>query len=140
MLALDALLAADAGWSLDMTPGVVARALTHVDNAYWIPNVRAVGYSCRTNKQSNTAFRGFGGPQGVLVMEDAIDRIARHLGRDANDVRALNFYGEGPRRDALRPEGRGEPSAALLGRGEAGQRRRAAARRRSMPSTAPTRC
>ncbi len=95
VLALDALLAADAGWSLDMTPGVVARALTHVDNAYWIPNVRAVGYSCRTNKQSNTAFRGFGGPQGVLVMEDAIDRIARHLGRDANEVRALNFYGEG---------------------------------------------
>ena len=93
VLALDAMLAADAGWSLDMTPGVVARALTHVDNAYWIPHVRAVGYSCRTNKQSNTAFRGFGGPQGVLVMEDAIDRIARHLGRDANEIRALNFYG-----------------------------------------------
>src|SRR5882757_9207865 len=93
VLALDAVLAADAGWSLDMTPGVVARALTHVDNAYWLPHVRAVGYSCRTNKQSNTAFRGFGGPQGVLVMEDAIDRIARHLGRDANDIRALNFYG-----------------------------------------------
>lgn len=93
VLALDAVLAADAGFSLDMTPGVVARALTHIDNAYWIPHVRATGYSCRTNKQSNTAFRGFGGPQGVLVMEDAIDRIARHLGRDANEVRALNFYG-----------------------------------------------
>ena len=95
VLALDAVLAADAGWSLDMTPGVVARALTHVDNAYWLPHVRAVGYACRTNRQSNTAFRGFGGPQGVLVMEDALDRIARHLGRDANDIRALNFYGEG---------------------------------------------
>ncbi|GEP57202.1 xanthine dehydrogenase molybdopterin binding subunit [Reyranella soli] len=93
VLALDAVLAADAGFSLDMTPGVVARALTHIDNAYWIPHVRAVGYSCRTNKQSNTAFRGFGGPQGVLVMEDAIDRIAHRLGRDANEVRALNFYG-----------------------------------------------
>ena len=93
VLALDAVLAADAGFSLDMTPGVVARALTHVDNAYWLPHVRAVGYSCRTNKQSNTAFRGFGGPQGVLVMEDAIDRIACHLGRDANEIRALNFYG-----------------------------------------------
>ncbi|HTE79598.1 MAG TPA: xanthine dehydrogenase molybdopterin binding subunit, partial [Reyranella sp.] len=93
VLALDAVLAADAGFSLDMTPGVVARALTHVDNAYWLPHVRAVGYSCRTNKQSNTAFRGFGGPQGVLVLEDAIDRIARHLGRDANEIRALNFYG-----------------------------------------------
>ncbi|WP_421996732.1 xanthine dehydrogenase molybdopterin binding subunit [Reyranella sp.] len=93
--ALDVELAADAGWSLDLTPGVVARALTHVDNAYWIPHFRAVGYACRTNKQSNTAFRGFGGPQGVLVMEDAIDRIANRLGRDANAIRALNFYGEG---------------------------------------------
>jgi xanthine dehydrogenase large subunit len=92
MLALDAQLAADAGWSLDLTPGVVARALTHTDNAYWIPHFRATGYACRTNKQSNTAFRGFGGPQGVVVMEDAIDRIARHLGRDADEVRALNFY------------------------------------------------
>ncbi len=93
VLALDAVLAADAGWSLDLTPGVVARALTHTDNAYWIPHFRAVGYACRTNRQSNTAFRGFGGPQGVVVMEDAIDRIAHHLGRDADEVRALNFYG-----------------------------------------------
>lgn len=95
VLALDAELAADAGWSLDLTPGVVARALTHTDNAYWIPHFRAVGYACRTNRQSNTAFRGFGGPQGVVVMEDALDRIAQHLGRDANDVRALNFYADG---------------------------------------------
>ncbi|MGE0576441.1 MAG: xanthine dehydrogenase molybdopterin binding subunit [Reyranella sp.] len=95
VLALDAVLAADAGWSLDMTPGVIARALTHVDNAYWLPHVRAVGYACRTNLQSNTAFRGFGGPQGVVVMEDALDRIARHLGRDPWDVRALNFYRDG---------------------------------------------
>ncbi|MBS0224456.1 MAG: xanthine dehydrogenase molybdopterin binding subunit [Proteobacteria bacterium] len=95
VLALDAMLAADAGWSLDLTPGVVARALTHTDNAYWIPHFRAVGYACRTNKQSNTAFRGFGGPQGVVVMEDAIDRIARHLGRDPDQLRTLNFYGEG---------------------------------------------
>ncbi|SKA13221.1 xanthine dehydrogenase, molybdenum binding subunit apoprotein [Enhydrobacter aerosaccus] len=93
VLALDAMLAADAGWSLDLTPGVMARALTHTDNAYWIPHFRAVGYACRTNKQSNTAFRGFGGPQGVVVMEDALDRIARRLGRDPDAVRALNFYG-----------------------------------------------
>ncbi len=95
VLAFDATLAADAGWSLDLTPGVIARALTHTDNAYWIPHFRAVGYACRTNKQSNTAFRGFGGPQGVVVMEDALDRIARHLGRDANEIRALNFYDAG---------------------------------------------
>ena len=85
----------DAGFSLDLTPGVIARALTHTDNAYWIPHFRATGYACKTNKQSNTAFRGFGGPQGVVVMEDALDRIARHLGRDANELRALNFYGAG---------------------------------------------
>ena len=95
VLALDAMLAADAGFSLDLTPGVMARALTHADNAYWIPHFRAVGYACRTNKQSNTAFRGFGGPQGVVVMEDAIDRIAHHLKRDANELRALNFYRAG---------------------------------------------
>jgi xanthine dehydrogenase large subunit len=95
VLALDAMLAADAGFSLDLTPGVMTRALTHADNAYWIPHFRAVGYACKTNKQSNTAFRGFGGPQGVVVMEDAIDRIAHHLKRDANELRALNFYGAG---------------------------------------------
>lgn len=95
VLALDAILAADAGWSLDLTPGVVARALTHTDNAYSIPHFRAVGYACKTNKQSNTAFRGFGGPQGVVIMEDALDRIARYLGRDANEIRAFNFYDAG---------------------------------------------
>ena len=94
VLALDAMLAADAGWSLDLTPGVVGRALTHTDNAYWVPHFRAVGYACRTHKQSNTAFRGFGGPQGVVVMEDALDRIAHHLGRDPVAVRALNFYSD----------------------------------------------
>ena len=126
VLALDAVLAADAGWSLDMTPGVVARAL---------PCRQRLLASARPRRRlllphqqaSNTAFRGFGGPQGVLVMEDAIDRIARHLGRDANEIRALNFYGEGRGRDAVRPEGRREPSGALLGRGEAARRLRAPA-------------
>lgn len=92
VLVLDAMLAGDAGWSLDLTPGVVGRALTHTDNAYWIPHFRAVGYACKTHKQSNTAFRGFGGPQGVVVMEDAIERIAHHLGKDADAIRASNFY------------------------------------------------
>jgi xanthine dehydrogenase large subunit len=95
VLGLDAMLAADAGWSLDLTPGVIGRALTHTDNAYWIPHIRAVGYACKTHKQSNTAFRGFGGPQGVVVMEDALDRVAARLGRDPVEIRALNFYGEG---------------------------------------------
>ena len=95
VLALDAVLAADAGCTLDMTPGVIARALTHVDNAYWLPHVRAVGLACRTNLQSNTAYRGFGGPQGVVVMEDALDRIALRVGLAADEVRARNFSREG---------------------------------------------
>ena len=86
------MLAADAGCTLDLTPGVIGRALSHTDNAYFIPHFRAVGYACRTHKQSNTAFRGFGGPQGVVVMEDAIERIAHQLGKDADEIRALNFY------------------------------------------------
>ena len=110
VLALDAMLAADAGWSLDLTPGVVARALTHTDNAYWIPHFRAVGYACKTHKQSNTAFRGFGGPQGVVVMEDALDRIALQLGRDPDRGPRAQFLQRRRRRDAVRPEGRGQPS------------------------------
>jgi xanthine dehydrogenase large subunit len=94
VLALDAMLAADAGWSLDLTPGVVGRALCHIDNAYWLPHIRAVGYACKTHKQSATAFRGFGGPQGVVVMEDVLDRVAHRLGRDPVEVRALNFYND----------------------------------------------
>jgi len=93
ILALDATLAANAGYSLDMTGGVVSRALTHVDNCYYLPAVRAVGLSCKTNTVSNTAFRGFGGPQGVVVMEEVIERVAHVLGRTPEEVRATNFYG-----------------------------------------------
>ena len=95
VLAFDVLLAANGGHSVDLTPGVLARALTHVDNAYWIPHLRAAAHPCKTNTVSNTAFRGFGGPQGVLPIEDAIPRIARVLGRTPEEVRAVNFYGEG---------------------------------------------
>ncbi len=95
VLALDATLAANGGHSVDLTPGVLTRALTHVDNAYWIPHIRCTGFACKTNTVSNTAFRGFGGPQGVMLMEDAISRIAHALGKTPEDVRAANFYGEG---------------------------------------------
>jgi xanthine dehydrogenase large subunit len=95
VLALDATLAANGGHSVDLTPGVLARALTHVDNAYWVPHIRCTGLACKTNTVSNTAFRGFGGPQGVVVLEDAIGRIAHVLGRTPEEVRAVNFYGEG---------------------------------------------
>ncbi|MCW5744952.1 MAG: xanthine dehydrogenase molybdopterin binding subunit [Alphaproteobacteria bacterium] len=95
VLALDATMAADGGHSVDLTPGVLGRALTHVDNVYWLPHVRCTGLACKTNTVSNTAFRGFGGPQGVVVMEDAVGRIAQALGKTPEAVRAVNFYGEG---------------------------------------------
>jgi len=84
---------ANAGFSADLSPPVMTRALCHFDNAYWLPDVAMAGYCARTNTQSNTAFRGFGGPQGALVMEVLLDDIARSLGRDPLDVRRANFYG-----------------------------------------------
>jgi xanthine dehydrogenase large subunit len=85
----------DGGWSLDLSEPVLARALFHCDNAYFIPSLEATGYVCRTNKTSQTAFRGFGGPQGMLVIEDVLDRIARTLNLPADLVRERNFYREG---------------------------------------------
>ncbi len=82
-----------AGHSADLSGPVMTRALCHFDNAYWLPHVAAHGYSAKTNTQSNTAFRGFGGPQGAFAIEYAIDSIARHLRLDPLDVRRTNFYG-----------------------------------------------
>jgi xanthine dehydrogenase large subunit len=93
--ALDATLTADGGWSLDLSEPVLARALCHVDNAYWIPHVRVNGRVARTNKTSQTAFRGFGGPQGMLVIEDIIGRCAPLLGLAPDEVRSRNFYAAG---------------------------------------------
>ena len=95
LLALDAVLTADGGWSLDLSEPVLARALCHVDNAYWIPNVRVKGRIAKTNKVSNTAFRGFGGPQGMLVIEDILGRCAPLLGIDPIALRERNFYRAG---------------------------------------------
>jgi xanthine dehydrogenase large subunit len=81
------------GHSADLSGPVMTRALCHVDNAYWLPNVELHGYSGKTNTQSNTAFRGFGGPQGAIAIEYALDSIARRLGRDPLAVRRANFYG-----------------------------------------------
>ena len=86
-----------AGHSADLSGPVMTRALCHADNAYWLPDVALHGYSGKTNTQSNTAFRGFGGPQGAIVIEYILDNIARHLGRDPLDVRRVNFYGKGER-------------------------------------------
>ncbi|MBB1255177.1 xanthine dehydrogenase molybdopterin binding subunit [Streptomyces alkaliterrae] len=90
--ALDATLTADGGWSLDLSEPVLARALCHIDNTYWIPNARVAGRIARTNTVSNTAFRGFGGPQGMLVIEDILGRVAPRLGLDPAELRERNFY------------------------------------------------
>jgi xanthine dehydrogenase large subunit len=83
------------GFSADLSAPVMTRALCHFDNAYWLPNVDLNGYCARTNTQSNTAFRGFGGPQGALAIELILDDIARGLGKDPLDVRLANLYGIG---------------------------------------------
>jgi xanthine dehydrogenase large subunit len=93
--ALEATLTSDGGWSLDLSEPVLARALCHVDNAYWLPHVRLHGRVARTNKTSQTAFRGFGGPQGMLVIEDILGRCAPLLGIEPIDLRRRNFYAEG---------------------------------------------
>ncbi|NEB19947.1 xanthine dehydrogenase molybdopterin binding subunit [Streptomyces coelicoflavus] len=93
--ALDATLVADGGWSLDLSEPVLARALCHIDNTYWIPSARVAGRIAKTNTVSNTAFRGFGGPQGMLVIEDILGRCAPRLGLDPRELRERNFYRPG---------------------------------------------
>ena len=85
----------DGGWSLDLSDPILSRALFHADNAYYLPNVDLTGLVCKTHKTSQTAFRGFGGPQGMLVIEDILDRAARTLGLPPETVRERNFYREG---------------------------------------------
>ncbi len=86
-----------AGFSADLSGPVATRALCHFDNAYYLADVDILALAGKTNTQSNTAFRGFGGPQGAIAIEYIIDSIARALGRDPLDVRKLNFYGKGTR-------------------------------------------
>jgi xanthine dehydrogenase large subunit len=86
-------LISNAGFSADLSGPVMTRALCHFDNAYWLPHVAMHGYSAKTNTQSNTAFRGFGGPQGAIAIEAILDSIARTLGKDPLQVRRVNFYG-----------------------------------------------
>ena len=95
MEAVDLELAARCGCSADLCAGVVDRAMFHSDNAYFLPAFRIFLKRVKTNTVSNTAFRGFGGPQGVLAIERVIDAIARQLGLDPLDVRKANFYRSG---------------------------------------------
>jgi xanthine dehydrogenase large subunit len=98
--ALKCEMASRCGWSADLSHSVNDRAMTHASNAYFLPNVDIVSYRLKTNMQSANAFRGFGGPQGLMLIENVMDDIARALGRDPLDVRKANFYDrdpEGPR-------------------------------------------
>jgi xanthine dehydrogenase large subunit len=97
LVAVEATLLSRAGHSADLSAPVMTRALCHLDNAYWLPHFDARGYSARTHTQSNTAFRGFGGPQGAIAIEAVIDDVARTLGRDPFEVRMANLYGLGER-------------------------------------------
>ncbi|NBD16042.1 MAG: xanthine dehydrogenase molybdopterin binding subunit [Cyanobacteria bacterium] len=80
------------GMSADLSNAIADRAMFHTDNAYYLSDAKVTSYRCRTNKVSNTAFRGFGGPQGMLAIESIIDEIARYLGKDPLTVRKRNFY------------------------------------------------
>ncbi|MCB9230672.1 MAG: xanthine dehydrogenase molybdopterin binding subunit [Bacteroidia bacterium] len=82
-----------AGIATDLTMAVLERAMMHADNSYFFPNIRIIGNAWKTNVPSNTAFRGFGGPQGMSATENALDRIARFLKMDPFEVRRRNFYG-----------------------------------------------
>ena len=87
-------LAAQCGHSPDLSDAIVDRAMFHCDNAYFLANVTIDGLRCKTHTVSNTAFRGFGGPQGMMAMETVIDEIAYALGKDPLDVRLRNLYGD----------------------------------------------
>ncbi len=90
-------LAARAGHSADLSGPIIDRALFHADNAYFYPAVHLTAHACKTNTVSNTAFRGFGGPQGMVAAERVIEEIAYATGLDPLDVRRRNFYGDAPR-------------------------------------------
>ncbi len=95
ILAADFMLASDCGYSADLSGPVNDRAICHVDNAYFLEHVTVRNFQCKTHTASNTAFRGFGGPQGMFIIEHAIDCIALQLGFDPLDVRRVNYYGTG---------------------------------------------
>ncbi|WP_371223185.1 xanthine dehydrogenase molybdopterin binding subunit [Roseovarius sp. 2305UL8-3] len=97
ILAVSGDFAARCGFSSDLSGPVTDRALFHADNAYYYPNVLLNSHPMKTNTVSNTAFRGFGGPQGVIAAERIMEEIAYHRGLDTLDVRKVNFYGEGGR-------------------------------------------
>lgn len=87
-------LAGNCGYSLDLSGSIVDRAMFHADNAYYLGDAQVTGYRCRTNTASNTAYRGFGGPQGMVAIEQIMDHIARELRLDPLELRKRNYYGK----------------------------------------------
>ncbi|HEX2247266.1 MAG TPA: xanthine dehydrogenase molybdopterin binding subunit, partial [Arthrobacter sp.] len=125
--ALKATLTSDGGWSLDLSEPVLTRALCHVDNSYWIPNVHVDGRVAKTNKTSQTAFRGFGGPQGMFLIEEIMGRAAPVLGLDPAELRQRNLYVPGQSTPYGQPVRHAERLHAiwqtLLDRADVGHRR-----------------
>ncbi|EGI75325.1 xanthine dehydrogenase molybdopterin binding subunit [Hylemonella gracilis] len=105
LTALKLTMLVNCGFSADLSGPVADRAIFHSDNAYYLSDVCIRSYRCKTNTQSHTAFRGFGGPQGVIAIETILGDIARHLGLDALDVRLRNLYSDEviPPRNATEP-------------------------------------
>ena len=95
ILAYEATFYQDAGAAADLSPAVMERTLFHCTNSYFIPNVKATAYSCRTHLPPNTAFRGFGGPQGMFVIESAIAKAAESLGIPASEIQKRNLLKTG---------------------------------------------
>ncbi|WP_061242521.1 xanthine dehydrogenase molybdopterin binding subunit [Ectopseudomonas composti] len=87
-------LAGNCGYSPDLSGSIVDRAMFHSDNAYFLGNATINGHRCKTNTASNTAYRGFGGPQGMVAIEEVMDAVARSLGKDPLEVRKRNYYGK----------------------------------------------
>lgn len=100
---LDADVYNNAGFSKDLSGAVMDRALTHMENSYWIPHVHLRGHVCKTNTHSNTAFRGFGAPQGMYIAECIMTEVADSLGISVDDFREKNLYKEGQLTPFLQP-------------------------------------
>ena len=92
ILALKIMMASRCGISPDLSGAINDRAIYHIDNAYFLPNIEINSYRCKTNTVSNTAFRGFGGPQGMFCIENIIENIAQKLKLEASEIRKINFY------------------------------------------------
>jgi len=97
IVALDADVFCNGGWTQDLSAAVCDRALTHIDNCYMIPNIDVRGRICKTNTMSNTAFRGFGGPQGMFICESYMEEVADNIGMSVDKLREVNMYKEGER-------------------------------------------